>query len=108
MSMPDEKVRSAKYTKEWLTSRRDDRKFSPTTGEVREKVHRLTRHFPWPMNADELPGKQAKAIKSAYRWLMSLLDRRNKVRIGDLRRKATTLLKDWPDDEALEKASRKW
>jgi len=108
MSLPEEKARSVKYTKEWLTSLREDKKFSPITGEVRQKAHRLTRHFPLPMNAEELPRKQAGVLKATYKWLFKLLDRRHKVRIGELRSKAASLLKDWPDDEMVEKTSLKW
>jgi hypothetical protein len=51
MSLPDEKARAVRYTREWLFKLLD-RKYQPKISEVRAQACRLLRHYPWGHDLD--------------------------------------------------------
>jgi hypothetical protein len=108
MSLPDEKHRALKCTKEWLEQLKD-KSYKPNTGEVREKASRLLKHYPWSYDIERgfSPSKRG-GVKKTFDWLMKLLDRRVKIKIGSLRKQASDLLVSWPDNNMIDKAMKQW
>lgn len=108
MSLPDEKYRALKCTKEWLEQLKDT-SYKPNTGEVREKASRLLKHYPWSYDIEQgFSSSKRAGVKKTFDWLMKLLDRRVKIKIGNLREQAADLLDTWPTDDMINKAMKQW
>jgi len=108
MSLPDEKSRALKNTKDWM-SQLKDKSYKPNTGEVREKAHRLLRHYPWSYDIEKgFPPNERDGVRRTSVWLRKLLDRKVKIRLGSLREQAADLLVSCPNDDMIDEAMKKW
>jgi hypothetical protein len=46
MSLPDEKIRAVRYTRDWLFQLLD-RRYQPKISEIRARASRLIKHYPF-------------------------------------------------------------